>query len=159
MPSEQTQADAYLATKVLTASPQELRLMLLDGAIKFCIQGRDGLANKNYEACFNGFNRCRAIIVELLSGMKPEPNPDLYEKLSSLYLYMISRLMQASHEKNVEKADEVIKLLTYERETWVIAMEKAAGERRGTAQPAAAPVAPKPAPAFAGSAGSFSFEG
>ncbi|MEO1059304.1 MAG: flagellar export chaperone FliS, partial [Actinomycetota bacterium] len=29
----------YLKTKVMTASPEELRLMLYDGALKFCRQG------------------------------------------------------------------------------------------------------------------------
>jgi flagellar protein FliS len=117
-------ANAYLATKILTATPEQLRLMLLEGALKFCRQGRDGLANKNYEAVFNGFSRCRAILVELVTTMKPEPDRQLYDRLSSLYLFMMSRLMESSHERSIEKADEVIKLLDYERETWVMLIEK-----------------------------------
>ncbi|MBL0870236.1 MAG: flagellar export chaperone FliS [Phycisphaerales bacterium] len=132
MPADTNQADAYLATKVLTASPAELRLMLLDGAIKFCTQGRDALEKKNFEGCYNGFSRTRNILVELVGTMKPEPNPDLYNKLSALYMFMISRLLQASHEKNVVKANEVIDLLHFERETWVMAMQKAAQELKGT---------------------------
>ena len=33
----------YLRTRVLTASPEELRLMLLDGALKYAMQAREGL--------------------------------------------------------------------------------------------------------------------
>jgi flagellar protein FliS len=164
MPSDQTQTDAYLTTKVLTASPAELRLMLLDGAVKFCRQGRDGLNARNYEVCFNGFSRTRAILVELVSSIRPEPNPDLHQKLCSLYMYMISRLLQASHEKSLEKADEVIKLLEYERETWVMTMQKAAGELRAAGGATIAQAAPTPsrAPAMAGAGdgtSSVSFEG
>ena len=149
MASEQTQADAYLTTKVLTASPADLRLMLLDGAVKFCRQGREGLNIKNFEVCFNGFSRTRAILVELVSSIRPEPNPELHERLCSLYMYMISRLLQASHEKNLEKADEVIKLLEYERETWVMTMKKAAGELRAAGAHAASLTPARP-PATAG---------
>ena len=39
----------YLKTKVMTAGPAELRLMLFDGALKFAEQGRKGLADKDYE--------------------------------------------------------------------------------------------------------------
>ena len=33
----------YLQTKILTASPDQLRLMLYDGAIKFCHQARKAI--------------------------------------------------------------------------------------------------------------------
>lgn len=134
MATPQNHANQYLATKVLTASREELRLMLLDGAIRFCTQGRDGLAAKNYEQAYNGFTRTRAIIVELITTMKPDQTPGadntLVEKLRALYTYMLSRLITASHEKNVAPADEVIGLLNYERDTWVLLMGQL-GEQQG----------------------------
>lgn len=134
MATPQNHANAYLATKVLTATPAELRLMLLDGAIRFGQSGRDGLANANFEAAFNGFTRCRAIIVELLTTMKADPNdPTLVGRLQALYGYMISRLLTASHEKNVAAADEVINLLKYERETWIMLMDQLTIEQRSAA--------------------------
>lgn len=136
MPTPQNRANQYLATKVMTASREELRAMLLDGAVRFCTQGRDGLAAKNYEQAFNGFTRTRAIIVELITTMKPDPTPgadnSLVEQLRALYTYMLSRLVTASHEKNPGIADEVIKLLTYERETWSLLMATIASEQGRT---------------------------
>jgi flagellar secretion chaperone FliS len=150
--SDQAATNAYLANKVLSAKPEELRLMLLDGALKFCRQGRDALERKDFEGVYNGFQRTRAILVELISTMKPEPDPVLYQRLSSLYLFMISHLLESSHSKDVTKANEVIKLLEYERETWVMLMKKLEGERVGK-QPTgpAAPAAPaaKPVPGVA----------
>ena len=122
-------ASAYLATRIMTASPEQLRLMLLDGAIKFCKQGRDGLEKKDFEAVFNGFSKTRAILVELISTMKPEPDEVLYKRLSALYLFMIAHLLEASHERSVAKVDDVLKLLNYERETWVLLIEKLATMR------------------------------
>ena len=128
-------ANAYLRTKVLTASPQELRLMLLDGAIKFAQQGREGLANKNFEASFNGFSQCRDIIIELMTSIRPDCERDLAEKVKSLYSFMYKHLVEGVHEKDFKKIDEVVRLLAYERETWVLAMEKAASENGTGGQP------------------------
>ncbi|MEC9374482.1 MAG: flagellar export chaperone FliS [Planctomycetota bacterium] len=122
-------ANAYLRTKVMTASPAELRLMLIEGAIKFCRQGRDGLAARDYEACYNGLSQAKAIILELINGLRPEIDAELCSKLSALYTFMYRRLLDATLEKSPEIVDEVVKLLDYERETWVLLIERLAEER------------------------------
>jgi len=117
-------ANAYLRTKVMTASPAQLRLMLIEGAIRFARQGREGLAEKDFEACYNGFSQAKSIILELINSLRPEIDPDLCSKLSGLYTFMYRRLLEASMEKDPEIADEVIELLEYDRETWVMLMDK-----------------------------------
>jgi flagellar secretion chaperone FliS len=139
MHSPQNQANAYLTNKVLSASPAELRLMLLDGAVKFCSQGREAIIQRNYEKMFNGFARTRAILIELMTTMKPDPNdPSLVERLRALYGYMISRLISAGHSKDLTAADEVLKLLSYERETWLMLMESL-GQLKAVPQISAVP--------------------
>lgn len=138
-------ANAYLRTRVMTASREELRLLLLDGAIKFACQGREGLAKKNYEASYNGITQCRDIVLELLTTIKPEFDPELAERVKAIYAFLYTRLVEASMEKSTAKLDEVIKLLEYERETWSLLMQKLAEERAaGTDAPAhaGAPRAP-----------------
>jgi flagellar protein FliS len=122
-------ANAYLMNKVLSASPEELRLMLLDGAIRFVRQGREGLANKNYEASFNGFSQARNIVMELINSIRPEYNPELCSKVSGVYTFLYTQLIEAGHERNIAKIDKVIQLLEYERETWILLMEKLAAEK------------------------------
>jgi flagellar protein FliS len=122
-------ANAYLRTKVMTASPAELRLMLIDGAIKFTRQGREGLAGRDFEACYSGFSQAKAILLELINCLRPEVDPDLCAKLSGLYTYMYRRLLDATLEKDSAIADEVIRLLEYERETWSMLMESLGSER------------------------------
>ena len=39
----------YLKTKVMTASPEQLQLMLYDGAIRFCEQARSAIEEKQIE--------------------------------------------------------------------------------------------------------------
>ncbi len=142
----------YLRTKVLTASPAELRVMLVEGAIRFCRQGRDGIATKNHEEIFNGLSQAKAIIMELINALRPEVDRNLCDKLSGLYTYMYTRLIEANLEKNVDLVDEVIRLLEFERDTWQMVVEKLAAERAPAG--AAAIHDDSPAPV-----GSFNFEG
>lgn len=126
--------------------------MLLDGAIKFARQGREGLAAKDYEASYNGISQCRNIVLELLTSIKPDPDPELATRVRAVYTFLYSELINANLEKSTEKLDTVIRLLEYERETWALLMQKLAEER------AAAKPAPTPEPAVA-AAGSLSLEG
>ncbi|MHC4100335.1 MAG: flagellar export chaperone FliS, partial [Planctomycetota bacterium] len=89
---------AYLRTKVMTASPAELRMMLFDGALRFAEKGRAGLAERDFEAAYEGISRCQQILLELINGLQPEQDPALCERLSGLYTFMYTRLIDASQE-------------------------------------------------------------
>lgn len=130
------QADAYLRTKVLTARPEELRLMLLDGSIRFATQGREGLSSKNYEQSFEGLSQARDIILELITGIAPTVDPELAGRVRGLYTFLYTELVQASFEKDVGRVDKVIELLRYERETWALFIERLRKEGPTAAMPA-----------------------
>lgn len=147
-------ANSYLRTRVMTASREELRLLLLEGAIKFVMQAKEGLIARNFEQVFSGTDNARNIIVELITGVQSAPNPELAERVRSLYTFFYVRLTEASFEKSVEKFDEVIGLLEYERETWLLLMEKVASEKSGVERSAV-----EPAPAGDANPGPFSVEG
>jgi flagellar secretion chaperone FliS len=144
----ETPINAYLRTRVLTASPEQLRLMLLEGAIKFASQGRDGLVAKNFEASFTGISQCRDILLELLTTMKPEFDPELCQRLRSLYTFMYTQLVEASMERDINKLDAVISLLEFERETWILLIERLAEERSTPACAAADAREPAARPAL-----------
>jgi flagellar secretion chaperone FliS len=132
MSLEQSPVNAYLRTRVLTATPEQLRLMLLEGALKFARQGRQGLAMKNYELSFTGISQCRDIILELIASMRNEVDPELCQRVRALYTFIYSQLVEASMERNLEKLDRAIDLLEFERQTWVMLIEQLASERAAT---------------------------
>lgn len=119
----------YFRTKVLTASPEELRLLLLEGCIGFIEEGRTGLAEKDFEKVYSGFSQAKDIVMELMDGLRPEINADLCRNIASLYTFIYRLLMEASFEKSTEKADQALELMRYERETWLLLMEKLRSER------------------------------
>lgn len=117
-------ANPYLKTKILTASPEELRLMLYDGAIRFCRQSRDAMEAQDFEQSYNGLMRAQKIVLELSTSLNHSIAPELCDKLSALYTYIYRRLVDANLKRELEPIDEAIKLLDYERQTWQMLMQK-----------------------------------
>ncbi|GAB5495768.1 MAG: hypothetical protein Phyf2KO_08480 [Phycisphaerales bacterium] len=124
MSTGQDNANAYLRTQVMSASPAELRMMLLDGAVKFAKQGRQGLVDKDHEQVYSGFSQARAIITELMTSMRPEAAPELCEQVRSLYAFLFQELVRASMDSDLPRADKAIELLEYEQQTWRLLLEQ-----------------------------------
>lgn len=137
----------YFRTRVLTATPEELRLMLIEGCVTFLKQGRDALAERAWEKMHENFNNARNILVELMSTMKHEIAPEVCGNLEAIYSYVFRRLTEGSFEKDIAKVDEAIRLMEYDQQTWVLLMDKLAEERAGQSSPAQAieaPAVPQP---------------
>jgi len=118
------QAETYLRTQVMTASPEQLRLMLLDGAIKFARRGLEGFQASDHEASFEGVSQCRAIVGELLSSIRDEPNPELADQVRSVYMFLFRELIDLGFDRDQRRMERVIELLEYERETWAMLLER-----------------------------------
>jgi flagellar protein FliS len=129
----QQAANNYLRTKVLTATPEQLQLMLYDGAIRFAEQGKAALVKKEYEASFNALSRAQKIIAELLCGLKHDMAPELCSKLASLYNFVFRRLVDANIHHDVAAVDEALQILRYQRETWVMLLDQLGKTKAGAA--------------------------
>ncbi len=138
-------SNEYLRTRVLSAPPEELRLLLLEGAVRFARRGREGLAEKIYEKSFDNIGQCKAIVMALIDALRPEVDPDLCKRLAGLYTYIWRRLTDANVEHTLGPMDESIRLLEYELETWSMLVERLKQERRAQAPGApAGAAAPTP---------------
>jgi len=150
-------SDEYLRNSILTASPEQLHLMLYDGAIRFTRQGIAGIQDKDWEKAFTGFSRAQKILLEMLNSLNHEVDRDLCTRMAGLYNYIYRHLVQACSERSVPAAEEALKLLTYQRETWVMLMDKLREERGGVAVPAGR--VPPPAEPVEVAGGSICLEG
>ncbi len=117
-------AQNYLRTKVLTATPEQLQLMLYDGAIRFAEQARAALEQKNYEQSFNCLSRAQKIITELTASLRHELAPELCGKLAALYNFVYLKLVEANIEHKIGSLDEALGILRYQRETWMLLLDK-----------------------------------
>ncbi len=152
-------SQAYLKTKVLTASPAELRLMLFDGAIRFAEQARRGYEARDYEAAYDGTSKTQAILMELINSLRSDQSPELCQQLAALYTFMYTNLMNASSTRDVALVDEVINLLRYERETWSMCISELARENRDASTVRTLPATPTATPTGTASTPRVSFRG
>lgn len=116
--------NSYLRTQVMTASPQELRMMLFEGAVRFCRQARQAITAADIEGSYNALTRAQKIVLELSTSLNHDIAPELCDKLSALYTYIYRLLVDATMNRDATKLDEAIKLLEYELETWRMLMEQ-----------------------------------
>ncbi|MBX3365470.1 MAG: flagellar protein FliS [Phycisphaeraceae bacterium] len=128
-PPDTTSANTYLRTRVLTASPEELRLMLLDGAVKFARQGREAIERKDYEGIYSGVSQCRSIVAELITSIRDDVDPTLAERVRGVYMFLFRELLEVGMSRDGARLDRVIELLEYERETWALVIRKLTRER------------------------------
>lgn len=117
-------AQNYLRTKVLTATPEQLQLMLYDGAIRFSEQAKVALTEKKYDQSYDLLSRTQKIIAELISSLKPDVAPDLCGKLSGLYNFVYRKLVEANVDHKIDALDEALSILRYQRETWALLLDK-----------------------------------
>lgn len=124
----QSKVNPYLKTKIMTASPEELRLMLYDGAIRFVKQAVAAIHEEKYEDSYNSLMRAQKIVLELSTSLNHDMQPELCEKLSALYTYIYRLLVDSNVQREAGPAQEALKLLEYEKETWQMLMKKLADE-------------------------------
>ena len=121
--------DEYLKTKVMTASPEQLHLMLYDGAIRFCEQGRQAILDKKIEAGFKSLSKVQDIILEFVNTLNDEADPENCARMRELYMFCYRQIVQANMNRDIGKLDDALKILRHMRETWVMVMEKLQEER------------------------------
>ncbi len=112
---------AYNNSKVLTASPAELTLMLYDGAIKFCNIAIAGIEEKNIEKAHNNIKKVEAIIGEFLATL--DHKYPVAKDFENVYNYLQDRLVMANIKKDKEILEEVLEHLRTMRDTWKQVME------------------------------------
>lgn len=116
--------DQYLETQVLTAPPEQLHMLVIDGALRFARLGLQALDEANYELSHESFSRSRAFVNELISGLKADGDEALIHNLQGLFGFVHRSLVAADGERDAQKANDAIKILAQHRETWVELMEK-----------------------------------
>ena len=111
--------------------------MLYDGAIKFCRQAVRAMTQQQFEESYNSLMRAQKIVLELSTSLKHEIDPELCGRLAALYTFIYRRLVDANVDREVPPIEEAIRLLSFQRETWLMLMRKTDGDAgaAGTSAP------------------------
>ena len=119
----------YQQNSIMTATPEELTLMLYNGCIKGIRLAKIGLEDEDYEKANLYLCKAQAIIRELRAtlDMKYDISKNLYE----LYTYFLDRLIEANVKKESSILDEVEQFVSDLRDTWAEAMKDARIKQAG----------------------------
>jgi len=110
----------YQQNSVLTASPQELTLMLYNGSLKFMKMAERAMAEKKFEEKNTNIIKAQNIVQELRITL--DLDIEMSAALAQMYEYMYTRLMDANMKNDITALEEVETLMADMRNTWKQAM-------------------------------------
>ena len=107
----------YRDQAVLTATPEQLVVMLYDGANRFLTQSAIAMRDSRAGLAGEKLRRAEAIIDELLATLDMSVG-EVAERLQALYLFFKEHLMSARLKQDAEKVDEVAGFMRELRASW-----------------------------------------
>ncbi|MBP3458836.1 MAG: flagellar export chaperone FliS [Lachnospiraceae bacterium] len=113
----------YQNSKILTASPAELTLMLYDGVIKFVNIAIGAIDEKNYEKANNNIIKAERII-DHLSATLNDKYP-VSKDFENIYGCIMQALIQGNIKKNKDELERALEYTRMIRDTWKEVMKLA----------------------------------
>jgi len=109
---------AYREASVMTASPEQLVVMLYDGAGRFLRQAEGAMnGGGTWLQASQKLSRAEAIIDELLATLDMDAG-EIAERLQAIYVFCKTRLIEARLERDAGRVDQVARLLAELRDAW-----------------------------------------
>ncbi|QIA26247.1 flagellar export chaperone FliS [Thermaerobacter sp. PB12/4term] len=130
-------ARSYVATRVLTAPPQVLVLMLMDGVLREVARALqvDLKAPGGRERLHRALTRAQDFLRELMLALDHQQGGELAARLSALYLFCQERLIEANVKANPRLAADAVRVLAPIREAWAALCAEGAGGTRPAPSP------------------------
>ncbi len=119
----------YLANQVNTASPEQLMLMLYDGAVRFASMAIKAIEDNTPDKRSYYINKTYAILAEFAATLDRNQDAGLADNLDALYHYMQQQLMEANLKNDPQPVHAVKKMLLDLRQTWAQAIEQEKQEK------------------------------
>ena len=106
----------YNNSKILTASPAELTLMLYEGAIKFCNIAIAAVEQHDVPKAHTNIIKTQRIIDYLRQTL--DMKYPVAQDFENIYVYLSQRLVTANYKKDKDILEEVNGHLRSVRDTW-----------------------------------------
>lgn len=122
-PYANSYSNQYRNNQILTASQEQILLLLYDGAIRFCRQAIAACEDGNGAEKQGRINKTYAIVDEFSKSLNHDIGGDIAIDLERLYDFMLRQLSEARREDSCDKLKVVENLLIDLRATWGEAVE------------------------------------
>lgn len=113
----------YQQNQILTASPEQILLMLYDGAIRYCKQAVLAKENEETVLKLEKISKTYAIISEFSDSLNHDIGGEIAADLDGLYHFMLRELNLGRTDSETTHLKTVEKLLLDLRQTWAEAVE------------------------------------
>ncbi|MDO0821820.1 flagellar export chaperone FliS [Desulfosporosinus nitroreducens] len=120
-------ANAYKNQQIMTSSPEQLTLLLYNGAIRFLTESILAMEQGNIEKSHYANIRVQDIIREFIRTL--DMNYELSINWAYLYEYCEHCLIQGNINKDVEMLNQAKSILLELRDAWAEAMKQTHVER------------------------------
>jgi len=126
------QLNKYKKTSVLSASREQILLMLYEGAIKFTKLAIQAAEQKNIADRGRNILRAFDIILELNATLDHKVGGELAMQLEQLYVFLMDQYTKANLKGEVEPLRANLKVLENLYDGWKQAIEKLKKENEAT---------------------------
>lgn len=107
----------YKENTVTVASPEQLLIMLVDGAVKYTKVARLALIKGDKERAHKELIRVQDIFGELIRTLDTNAG-DFAQELLIIYSCIRQKLIEANIKKDISIIDETLPLIESVRDTW-----------------------------------------
>lgn len=109
--------NVYKNNSINHASQEQLLLMLVEGAVKFCKIARQAIVDKDIKKAHDALTRTQDIFSELMVSLDTTVG-EWAVQLFRVYEFIKQRLFEANMNKDLEIIDEILPLVEDINETW-----------------------------------------
>lgn len=117
----------YLTQRVVSAGPEQMVVLLLEGAQRFVLQASHAIHRRDFEAKAQAINKTLAILDELGRRLDHEQGGELAGNLLRLYRWWGNEMLEAGFKLDTSRLERVSGQMAEMRQTW----EQAARPRTG----------------------------
>jgi flagellar protein FliS len=119
----------YQNNQIATAKPEQILILLYDGAIRFVYRAATAIVEKNVEQKNININKTVAILTELSATLDHSIGGQVAADLAALYDFMIRELTAVNRTNDQNRLETVRTILTELRDTWAQAVKMKPGTK------------------------------
>lgn len=108
----------YLETSILTATPEQLVVMMYEGAIRHLKLSITHIEERNLEGKRLSINKSLEIINGLRSALDMTRGQDIAVELRRIYSYVSSKIVEGSIQLKTDPINEAVQLMSTLLESW-----------------------------------------
>jgi flagellar protein FliS len=127
--------NSYQQNQIRTASPEQILILLYEGAIRFLKQAKMAVEEGEHVTRLEKISRAVAIITELSNTLDFQKGGEVAENLDALYAYMARELSRCNIENDPAPIDTAIEILSELLEAWRQAAVIASGKAEHQGDP------------------------